>query len=64
MAQGKLVSAGMMLDAMLRSAPEPEVNAPRVLADHGEVRQLLLEAKVLQEKLSLILNGGLAAQLF
>lgn len=54
MAQGKLASAGVMLDAMLRSVPVPAVNTDQGStespADSGNVRQLLREAKVLQEK--------------
>jgi DNA-binding transcriptional regulator GbsR (MarR family) len=68
MAQGKLASAGVMLDAMLRSAPVPAVNTDQgstgSLADSVDVRQLLQEAKALQEKLSLILNSGVAARFF
>lgn len=66
MAQGKLASAGVMLDDMLRSAPASAGNADRgstgSLADSVDVRQLLQEAKALQEKLSFILNSGLAAR--
>ena len=66
MAQGKLASAGVMLDDMLRSAPSSAGNADHgatgAPADPDEVRQLLREAKVLQEKLSFILNSGLAAR--
>ncbi len=66
MAQGKLASAGVMLDDMLRSAPASAGNAERgstgSLADSVDVRQLLQEAKALQEKLSFILNSGLAAR--
>ena len=68
MAQGKLASAGVMLDAMLRSAPVPLVNADQGStespADSGNVRELLREAKALQEKLSFVLNSGLAARFF
>ena len=66
MAQGKLASAGVILDDMLRSAPSPVGNAdsarPESPPDSVEVRQLLLEAKALQEKLSIVLNSGLAAR--
>ena len=68
MAQGKLASAGVMLDAMLRSAPVPLVNADQGStespADSGNVREVLREAKALQEKLSFVLNSGLAARFF
>ncbi len=68
MAKGKLSSAGLMLDDMLRSAPAPVDNADRGFtgspAAPGEVRQLLQQSKALQEKLTLILNSGLAARFF
>jgi len=68
MAQGKLASAGVILGDMLRSAPESAGNADQgstgSLADSVDVRQLLQEAKALQEKLSLILNSGVAARFF
>ncbi len=64
MALSKLASAGVMLDDMVRSAPSPVGNAnsarPESPPDSVEVRQLLLEAKSLQEKLIFILNSGLA----
>jgi hypothetical protein len=57
-----------MLDDMLRSAPASAGNADRgstgSLADSVDVRQLLQEAKALQEKLSFVLNSGLAARFF
>lgn len=66
MALGKLASAGVMLDDMLRSAPASVSNKDPGLAelhaDSGDVRQLLREAKALQEKLSFILNSSLAAR--
>jgi hypothetical protein len=66
MAQGKLASAGVILDDMLRSAPTSAGNADQgstgSLADSVDVRQLLQEAKALQEKLSFVLNSGLAAR--
>ena len=66
MAQAKIASAGVMLDAMLRSAPGPSGHADPGStgppADPGEVLQLLREAKALQEKLSFLLNSGLAAR--
>jgi len=68
MAMGKLASAGVILDDMLRSAPVPAVNSDqgsaKSPADSGNVRQLLREAKVLQVKLSFVLNSGLAARFF
>ncbi|MCX6838525.1 MAG: hypothetical protein NTX35_12045 [Verrucomicrobia bacterium] len=66
MAQGKLASAGVILDDMLRSVPASVGNAdsarPESPPDSVDVRQLLQEAKALQEKLSFILNSGLAAR--
>lgn len=66
MAQGKLASAGVILDDMLRSAPAAagaaNCGSTGSPTDSGEVRQLLGAAKVLQEKLSFILNSGLAAR--
>lgn len=63
---GKMASAGVMLDDMLRSAPRPMGNADSGAtespADSGDFRQLLREAKALQEKLSFILSSGLAAR--
>ena len=60
MALSKLASAGVMLDDMVRSAPSPVGNAnsarPESPPDSVEVRQLLLEAKSLQEKLIFILK--------
>ena len=65
MALGKLASAGVMLDDLLRSSPASACNTDRGSpTDLGDVRQLLREAKELQEKLSFILNSGLAARLF
>lgn len=61
---GKLASAGVMFDDMQRSAPAPVGNPDRGHFESpielGDVRQLLREAKVLQEKLSFILTSGLA----
>lgn len=66
MALGKLTSAGVILDDMLRSAPKLEVNVDQGSAgspaDLGGVRQLLREAKALQEKLCFILNTGMATR--
>lgn len=67
MAQTKIASAGVMLEAMLRSAPvssgHVDTDSTESPSDDGEVLQLLKDAKALQEKLSFFLNSGLVAQL-